>query len=133
MSSDFDLIYFFSGCFVAFIFILKRELLVDEDSYRLVLWVSVALFAIGLVLHFTEAGRSSASGALLAPLFSLGLFRLCRRVFIRYFKREPKDTFFNWESGLAADRFFNIVYGTLSMLMTMLITIGMEELAKLGW
>jgi hypothetical protein len=133
VSNDSDIVYFLIGTFVAIIFIFKMELLIDKPSYTYILWVSVVLFVAGLILHFTESGRSSASGALLAPFLSLMLFRFFRRIFIRYFKHEPRDTFFNWQSGLAADRFFNIIYGTLSMIMTMLTAIGMKELSKLGW
>lgn len=57
------------------IFIFKRELLIRDDSFRLILVVSFILFATGIVLHFTDAGRGSFCGALLSPLGSLGLFR----------------------------------------------------------
>ena len=133
VASDIDLLYIFIGGFVIWIFIFKRELLIDEKSFRVILGISVALFIVGIMLHFTEAGRYSASGALLSPPVSLGLFRLCRKVFLRKFNREPKDTFLNWDAGLAADRVFNIVYGTLASLLGMIIAGGMLQLAKAGW
>jgi hypothetical protein len=69
----------------------------------------------------------------LAPLQTLGLFRLFRRLFIGHFNREPKDTAFTAERGLAADRFFNIVYACLAMPILFLPTVGMDESAKSGW
>lgn len=116
-----------------FVALFKRELLIEKESFRLILGISIALFLAGLMLHFTEAGRDSSSGALLAPLLSLGLFRLCRKIFLKRYGREPRDTFFVWEAGLAADRFFNIAYFSLAGWLWMLAAIGMIELAKASW
>jgi hypothetical protein len=128
-----DPLYLAIGGFVVIIFLFKRELLVEEESFQLIGAISILLFIAGLVLHFTEAGRYSMSGALLSPLVSLGLFRLCRRIFLRRLNREPRDTFLDWSRGMAADRVFNIVYFILAAWLLMLITIGMEKLAKAGW
>lgn len=128
-----DPFYFVIGGFVIFIFIFKMEMLVRKESFRIILGISFLLFLIGLVLHFTEAGRSSLSGALLCPLLSLGLFRLLRRVFLRWFKHEPRDTLFNWNLGLDEDRIFNILYFAMAMLLWMVVPFGMEQLAKVGW
>ncbi|CDM67174.1 hypothetical protein PYK22_03223 [Pyrinomonas methylaliphatogenes] len=128
-----DPFYFVIGGFVIFIFIFKMEMLVRKESFRIILGISFLLFLIGLVLHFTEAGRSSLSGALLCPLLSLGLFRLLRRVFLRWFKHEPRDTFFNWNLGLGEDRIFNILYFAMAILLWMVVPFGMEQLAKVGW
>ncbi len=121
------------GGFVIYTFLSRRELLIEGEGFRLILGVSAALFATGIVLHFTEAGRYSMSGALLCPLLSLGLFRMFRRVFINRFKHEPRDTFFNWNPGLGEDRVFNIVYGVSAALLWMFVTFGMELLAKADW
>jgi len=124
--------FFFTGSFVFFIFLFKKELLVDTESFKIILGISVALFLVGLALHFTEAGRSM-SGALLGPLLTLGLFHVCRQFFLKYYNREPKDTFLNFGKGLAADRLFNIVYGVLALFLLMFVTAVMLELAKAGW
>jgi len=118
---------------VIWIFIFKRELLIREESFRLILGLSVILFLVGILLHFTKVGRDSPCGALLSPLVSLGLFRLCRKIFLGRFKREAKDTYLIWDAGLAADRIFNIAYFSLAGLLLMLTTIGMLELAKAGF
>ncbi len=128
-----DIFYFFAGGLVILIANLKMELLIEKESFKLLLGVSVVLFLVGVALHFTEAGRTSTSGALLAPLISLTLFRLCRRVFVGRYHREPKDTFLHWGDGLAADKVFNVVYFVSATWLWMLVTIGMEELAKAGW
>lgn len=128
-----DLLYIFTGLSVVFIGLFKRELLIEKDTFRLVLWASVILFFVGVVLHFTKLERYSMCGALVIPLVSLGLFRLYRNAFLKRFKREPKDTFLNSEAGLGADMLFNFLFSMSAMFLGMLIAIGMIELAKAGW
>jgi O-antigen/teichoic acid export membrane protein len=128
-----DPFYFVAGGFVFTLAWFKLNLLNEEQSFRLILVISVVLFLAGLVLHFTEFGRHSASGALLNPIVSLGLFRLCRRIFLRRLKREPRDTFLDWSPGMGADQLFNVVYFALGILLWILIPLGAERLAKAGW
>lgn len=128
-----DAFYFSIGGFVWVIALFKRELLVEKEGFRIILGVSITLFLAGLILHFTVAGQQSGAGALLAPLLSLGMFRLCRRLFLKRFNREPRDTWLNWSEGMGADRVFNIVYFVSTLWLLMFTTIGMMELAKVGW
>jgi hypothetical protein len=121
------------GYLVFAIALFKRELLVKEESFRLILGVSALLFVVGVALHISTAWRDSACGALLVPLISLGYYRLCRKIFIWLFQREPRDTYLNWSPGMGADRVFNIVYFVLGGLMLLFVTILMLELAKSGW
>src|SRR5262249_36334615 len=89
--------YVFIGGFVIYTAIMKRELLVQKRSFRIILLVSVVLFLVGLVdvaLYLLGVGRYFVSGALLCPLITLAQYRLSRKVFLKYVKREPKDTFF---------------------------------------
>ena len=132
-SSDMDLLYFFTGAFVFFVALIRRELLIEKQTFTIVLGVSVALFLAGIALHFTAVGRYSMSGALLAPLLTLWLFTLCRKLFIMQFKHEPRDTFLDWQAGMGEDRVFNIVYLALAILLVVLSAVGMEKLAKMGW
>ena len=128
-----DVIYFSIGGFILTIAWFRMDLLIHKRSFRLTLGISVALFFIGLVLHFTDTARYSASGALLAPLLSLGLFQLCRKTFLKRYKREPRDTLLNWEPGLEADSIFNIVYFGLALFLLIFIPLGMKHLVKVGW
>ena len=122
------------GLFVALVALFKRELLVENPAFTNIFLISLFLFVLGIVLHFTDVGRSSTSaGALLAPLMSLGLYRLMRRIFIARFNHEPKDTHMDWTPGLAADRVFNIVFFIACWLIVMFSVIIMEELTKRGW
>ena len=128
-----DYVYIPAGLFVSIIALWKRELLAQRESFRIILGISVILFLVGLMLHFAEADRDSSSGALLAPLMSLGLYRLFRRFFFKQYKHEPRDTYLNWQSGLAADRIFNIAYFVLSCWLVLLTTISMMKLTRVGW
>lgn len=128
-----DYLFIFSGGFVIWVFIFRRELLIEEQSFKIVLGVSIMLFLAAIGLHFSKAGRYSSSGALLAPLLTLGLFRLFRRVFLLRFKDEPKDVFLNWEAGLGAEKVFDFLYFVLAMFLLMFLAIGAEQLAKAGW
>ncbi len=51
---------FFAGGLVIFIFLFKRELLIEKESFRLILAVSIALCLTGVVLHFTEPPTAHA-------------------------------------------------------------------------
>ena len=130
---DYDYLFIAVGMFVPGVVLFKRELLVEAGPSGTVFAISLALFIIGVGFHFTDVGRHSSSGALLAPLMSLGLYRLLCSLFVTYAKHEPRDTYMDWTPGMAADRLFNIVYFTAAFVLTMLSAIGMEELAKRGW
>jgi hypothetical protein len=126
-------VYIFIGMFVSIIALFKRELLVQKDSFRIILGASIALFLCSFILHMAEGNPGSFSGALLAPLLSLGLYRFYRVLFVQRIHREPKDTFFDWASGLTADRLFNIVYFGSAVWLELFAMAGMMELARAGW
>lgn len=98
------------GGLVFAIGIFKRELLVQEKSFTIILAISLMLFLTGLVLTVGYAGQYPGGGALLSPLVSLVLYRLSRSVFIATYDREPLDTWLNWNKGMGPDRVFNILY-----------------------
>lgn len=132
-TSAVNILIFAVGLFVIFIFLFDRQLLISRESFRIILALSILVSVFGVIGHLTIANSCPTCGALFAPLVSLFLFRLCRRIFFKYYNREPKDTFLDWGHGLAADRLFNIVYFTLAMWLAVLTTFGLSELARMGW
>ena len=128
-----EILVFFFALFVVGIALFKRDLLVNRQSFQIIFGLSVVSFILGIALHFTEWGPNAAPGLLLVPLLSLGLYRGGRRIFVRRFNREPRDTFMDWRRGMAADRAFNILYFVGSIWMAMLTAAGMSELAERGW
>ena len=125
-------IYFFIGGLVLSIAWFKMELLILRKSLLVVLGLSASLFLIGLVL-LVIGSRSYLAGVLLCPLLSLGLFRLFRRVFLRCYDREPRDTLLNWSSGLAGDRLFNVLYFILGGLILLFVPVIIRRLGEAGW
>jgi O-antigen/teichoic acid export membrane protein len=95
--------------------------------------LSAAMFVIAIVLHFTQTGRYSASAALICPLLLLALFYICRRIFLRKYAHEPKDTFFRSGPGLAPDMIFNLIYGVIAILVWIFVPLLIRALAKDGW
>ena len=130
---DINFLLIIVGLFVPGVVLFKRELLLERRPFLIVLAASVLLFIAGLMFHFTGAARHSASGALLAPLISLGFYCFSRRIFVKLVMHEPKDTADDWTPGKVEDRLFNIVYFTASFLLAALLASGMQELAKRGW
>jgi hypothetical protein len=127
-----DLLIYLVGGFVLGVFIIKRELLTRRDSFRLILGASVLMFLAGLTLHFTAPEWAPACGALLAPLPSLGLFRLLHHYFLKRYKREPVDTWLNWSTGDGADRLFNVAYGVLAAWIWIFTAVIMDTLTGTG-
>jgi len=106
---------FVIGGFVWITAAFKRELLLKQRSFRLLCIISLGLFAAGTFIHVNYSGRYRGSGALFNPLISLLLYRLCWKLFVMHFQREPRETWLDWRPGMAADRLFNIVYFCLGL------------------
>jgi hypothetical protein len=113
-------IYFFIGGLVLSIAWFRMDLLIKSESFVVILVMSSMLFCLGTVLILVH-GASYASGALLCPLLTLGLFRIFRNLFLRLVGREPRDTLLDWSSGIAADSLFNILYFTLAALILIFV------------
>ena len=128
-----NIVYVFVGAFPVWVFLIKRDLLVKNKSFRFILILSAALFLIGVLLHFTEFGRGSASGALAASLIDLALYRALHKVFVRWQHHEPRETFIESGPGLGADMLFNFTFFSLAMLISMSTAIGMRALVKAGF
>ncbi len=112
-----DPLLFSAGGLVFAIGIFRRQLLIEEFSFRIILAISTILFIIGLFVHFIAPEKYPGIGALLSPLFSLALYRLGRSIFKNHLLREPRDSWFDWSEGMAADRIFNIIYFSLAGLI----------------
>ena len=121
-----DIVWLAMAGFVLAIFVFDRELLIERGGRTIILGVSLALFVAAVVLTIFMRSTPTLFPSLMNPLVSLGLFLLMRKVFVRWKHREPIDTFFDWRPGLAADRWFNILYFTLGVFLLILLYIGAE-------
>lgn len=97
------------GGLVFVVGIFRRELLIQRNSFIVILIISVALFLAGLVVHFAYNGVCRGSGALLSPLV-LALYRWFYHIFLTSYGRPPLDTWLDWREGMAPDRILNILY-----------------------
>ena len=116
-----DLLYFLPGGLVVALFILRREFLNEELSFKIVLGISSSLFIIGVILKLIGPQPNPGSGAFLSPLIALLAYRLARYIFKHKLGREPRDTWLDWREGMGADRVFNILYFSLALLIWILM------------
>jgi len=83
--------------------------------------MGVALYLAGGKLYFV-------SGALFCLLITLAQYHLSRKVFLKYVKREPKDTLFVWVGeDLGEDRLFNVLYFTLAFAILIFSLAGEKD------
>lgn len=122
-----EIAYFSLGGFVIVVALFKRELLFEPESHQILLGIAAVMFVVGAVLVFGRLQPNSAAGALMNPLVSIGLFWLMRKLFHWRYGRDPRDTFHNWTPGMAADRFFNIIYFTSASICWALVAAGVEK------
>ena len=121
-----DIVWLATAGFVLTIVYFGRDLLIQRGSRKIVFGVSLALFVAAIVLTIFMWSTPTLFPSLMGPLVSLGLFLLMRKLFVRWKHREPIDTFFDWRPGLAADRWFNILYFTLGTFLLLLLYIAAD-------
>ena len=121
-----DIVWLATAGFVLTIVYFGRDLLIQRGSRKIVFGVSLALFVAAIVLTIFMWSTPTLFPSLMGPLVSLGLFLLMRKLFVRWKHREPIDTFFDWRPGLAADRWFNILYFTLGPFLLLLLYIAAD-------
>src|ERR1043166_63158 len=132
MHYDKNIIYIFLGLTVVGIFTFKPDVLIRETTFKIVALLCATEFLVGIVLHFTSQAHS-ASGALLAPLPTLGYFRVCLKQFLRFMHREPVDVAYNWSPGLFKDRVFAFAFLGGAIPILFVAVFGVEKLANAGW
>ena len=121
-----DIIWLATAGLVLAIVFFYRELLIERRSRKIIAGVSVVLFVVAVFLSIFLRNTPTLFPSLMNPLVSLVLFLFMRNLFVRWEKREPTDTFFDWRSGLAADRWFNILYFSLGVFLLFLLYIGAD-------
>jgi hypothetical protein len=121
-----DIVWLAEAGLVLGIAFFRRELLIERGNRQIIFGVSLALFVAAVFLTVFMRSTPTLFPSLMNPLVSLGLFLLMRKLFVRWKNREPIDTFFDWRSGLAADRWFNILYFTLGSFLMMFLYIGAD-------
>lgn len=118
-----DFIWIMAGMSVMWIYLLRPDWLADRSSYRIIVAFSIVLFLLAVTLGLSDFRFRYPTQTLYTPLFSAILHKALRLVFLRKLKREPIDTFFNWNPGLFWDRLFAMVFwlGSAFFLMALVV------------
>lgn len=98
--------------------------LYDKKYMNIMKTIVISLFIIGILLGFFSKGDRFILGiafSFFSPSYHLFLYRQLRNMFIKKFKREPKDVAFNFKTGLLVDRTFAICFVLFSTFSSMTI------------
>jgi hypothetical protein len=120
--SDPNLYIILVGISILIIPLHRRELLVQKNSFKLILSISIAIFIIGVCLDiFNIDSKYWGFYSFYFPLFIVLFYRVLRIAFLIIMKREPIDTAFDLRGVTPwIDRIFNILYFTLAIIIPML-------------
>lgn len=113
------IIYLFGISSHLFIFLFARHLLDEKSSWLLLLKIALGLAILGVLLSILFYKERNMYIALIAPLYSVLIYRPMYLYFVHKTKRKPIDTTMDWRSGLFFDRLFNVVYAILSTVLPM--------------
>lgn len=119
-----DIVWFATACSVLTVAFLRRQLLIERESRKIIFGISLALFVAAGVASIFTCCTPILFPSLMNPLVSLSLFLSMRKLFIRWKHREPIDTSLDRRPGLAADRLFNIVYFSLGPFLMFLLYVA---------
>ena len=101
------------------IFMFGRQLLDKKTSWLTLVKISAVLAIVGIILTTFHVGKHSMYITLIAPLYSISIYRPLYLYFVNKTNRQPIDTAMDWRPGLFYDRLFNIVYVILSTVVPM--------------
>ena len=94
------------GLFVQFIFLFKREWLINRKSFYTIVLVSAVMFLFSHILVLSGVQNPDQVRFLMLPLFSSGVFYGLNFVFFKMYKRTPEDTFWSMDWAQIKDGIF---------------------------
>lgn len=101
-----DFILIMIGLFILHIFLFKREILVQKQSALYIGIACISLLVLGYVLIYFDI---KIGKALTIPFFQFFSYRFCHFIFVKIYKREPKDTWWSMDLSLMIDGIFNLL------------------------
>jgi len=93
----------------------------NRKSWIVLIEIFSVLAIVGIVLTIFEWKYNLIYLCFITPVYTIAIYRPLYLIFKRIMKREPKDTFMNWSSGLFYDRVFNIIFLMLSVIPIFLV------------
>ena len=116
-----DLIIVISGTKTLLIFLYKREWLLRKNSFFIIFFIDVFLFAISYVLTQHNAGNSKIIPVLKMPLIAVIIFKIMQYLFYIIYKKNPVNTFWSMDANLMRDGIFNFLYWILSIILPIIL------------
>lgn len=105
-----DFIFILLGLSTLFIFLYKREWLIEKKSYLIILWINLVLFFVGYFLEYVVNIHSKTVVALKMGLLSQLIFLALINLYRKLYGKNPVDTFWSMDSKLLKDGLFNFLF-----------------------
>jgi hypothetical protein len=94
------------------------------------IFIVMAILGVIIIIISKMKGNAFQIGvSLLIPLYHFYIYHLFRNIFIKAFKREPRDVAFNFDKGFVDDRFFALVFVLFSVFSGMVLTIWAHSIS----
>ncbi|WP_158975051.1 hypothetical protein [Cellulophaga sp. L1A9] len=110
------------------IFMFYRIFLENKKGLMSMYILSIILVILGLIMVILY--KTPMFLCMLGPLFFFSLYDIATRIFVARYNRKPIDTGYNWQSGIFADRVYNITVTTLGLILPILIFALLYDLFK---
>ncbi len=112
-----DFIFILLGINTLFVFLYKREWLLQKQPFTILLACNLILFVLGYVLQYYSIGNPKLVVALKMPVLSQLLFIGLVTVFRKIYNRDPVDTFWTMDISLMKDGIFNFVFWVIAVIL----------------
>ena len=112
-----DFVFILLGINTLFVFLFKREWLLQKHSFFIMLICNFILCIFCYVLQYHSIGNPKLVVALKMPVISQVLFVIFVFVFRKLYDRNPVDTFWTMDSTLMKDGIFNFVFWFLAIML----------------
>ena|SRR5690554_293191 len=113
-----DFILIMIGLSIFHIFLFKREILVQKQSSLYIAIACIILFVLGYILIYFDM---KIGKALTMPFIQFVLYRFCHFIFVKIYKREPKNTWWSMDLSLMTDGVFNFLCALFAFGFPMLL------------
>jgi hypothetical protein len=108
-----NLLFTTLGLNVLLIFFLKRDWLLNNKSFLILIALNLVLFILGFILQHEAIGDPKFVVLLKIPLIYQLLFFAMATIFRKIYHRDPVDTFWSMDRHLMRDGIFNFVFVVL--------------------
>lgn len=119
-----DFIFILLGINTLFIFLYKREWLLQKQPFIIVMACNLTLFMLGYVLPYYSIVISEFVVALKMPLLSQLLFLSLAFLFRKIYDKDAVDTFWVNDLRLMKDGVFNFIFWVTGIMLPAVLVFG---------